>query len=523
MERAILTHPPPWKIQSNVESTDHGVRSRLLTLTFDTLRRGDGEQPDDERLPYEPEEHPDTSMPPTTPLPPTSVTALGPVFETLISCLGPHLTKFKSDSERASVFINFLGQLLGRTPEREERIAAFTFDLVCYIYNDCTRLPLDYIIDWIANNWVAQTQRQIDDQEMADDSLGNFVRDINDCLFADVATNSLCFIWDNIMRRKFIRGVDPDHLVDGDYYAISVRGVMALFEHKFKEKNRYTERAINKFLRDSFNAEEPGRGNNCATYVQLADLTQCTIKDHYARNGGRMPECVGAEHLTAERQPVMLIHASVFKAKVEYTVRKEVRGRAEIIARFKRVVPTLYGARPGQSWEPSKWTPAEVERLVTKYEHTRAIGLDESRFPPTRTTTSTRRAATSSLTPPTTTSARRARAAATSLPTKSATAPSARVTARARPPRRAPDPPQTTSHALSASAAPPSPAVPSPRFTPPWSRPVARCPSTNHARRTSRTSARRTLRRSLPRSRTPPRRSPIRSPSAAPRLPKSGS
>jgi hypothetical protein len=106
---------------------------------------------------------------------------IGPMMQTLLSSIGPYLGRFDTDSDRVDDCANLLGRLVGRAPEREERIAAMTLDMTLQVYHTSTDKNLTPIVDWFANVWVPQMKRSIDDDEMADDILGNFIRDIWDC------------------------------------------------------------------------------------------------------------------------------------------------------------------------------------------------------------------------------------------------------------------------------------------------------------------------------------------------------
>jgi hypothetical protein len=368
-------------IASNAETQDPAVMSRLLRLNFSNLVRQDTTQAP--TTPLMLESDPETTKPPPVPLPPTAILdQMSSELQTLFSCLGPELSKIAVDDGATLVSTQFLGQMLNRPPDREERMAALTFEVTCRIYSMYTQVSLDYFVDWIAHTWVPQTQRQLDDAAMEEDKLGLFCRHVNDCLTADVKTNSTFLVWDHLMRKTFIAGVDPNHLVRGKYYAIALDPTILLLHKKLgaMEKIPYSKSEIKALLRTSFANIEPKNVKGCFTKVKMADLSQHSLLDHYYDNSGRMPTSVRDAWLTKDPQFVVLIHADVFKRKVNASRTVPVHNRDQLIADFKEKLRGTYCYSAAPNYYPSEFTVARVAEVVAAYEYTREIGLDAARI-----------------------------------------------------------------------------------------------------------------------------------------------
>jgi hypothetical protein len=176
------------------------VRSRFIKYPFDKLIRN-----------FEI----DFSEPP----PCDDLAQIGQDIETLISSIGPDLSRFLTDRDRVADVIEFLGKIMGRSPQREERLAAATLDMALQVYHTYTRVDLRHVVQWHADVWVPQQMRVIEDEKVSDDVLGCFIRDVWDLNRKDPIANPNGVVWAHLYRTKFFASCDdpsnPSRIVRG--------------------------------------------------------------------------------------------------------------------------------------------------------------------------------------------------------------------------------------------------------------------------------------------------------------------
>lgn len=315
-----------------------------------------------------------------SPPPPCDIKAIGEEMEMFISSIGPDLCRFQSDPDRVNDCAALLGKLMGRLPQREERLAAATLEMTLQVYHTYTNLDLRPIVEWHSDVWVPQESRVLEQQTNTDDSLGNFLRDVWTLRRVDpvAATNSL--VWAHVYRTKFIEGADDPSLLDNKCHALAMRPLLALVERNLG--HRFKEYELRDAIRKSYMENEPGKEHPRKPLINMLSLTKKCITDHYRDNGGELPcESVLKEYLSPTPTCCMFIHASVVAEKLNGNTNTPPRGQ-QFVDEFMHMImaPGYYPfERPEEDW---LITHEDVRAVVEECKHTRGLGVEELSQPP---------------------------------------------------------------------------------------------------------------------------------------------
>lgn len=316
-----------------------------------------------------------------SPPPPCDIKAIGSEMEMFISAIGPDLCRFQSDPDRVKDCADLLGKLMGRLPQREERLAAATLDMTLQVYHTYTNLDLRPIVEWHSDVWVHQESSVLEQQINTDDCLGNFIRDVWTLRRVDpiAAANSL--VWAHVYRTKFIAGTDYPYLLGDKYHALALRPLLVMVERNLGHK--YKEYELRDAIRKSYIDNEPGNDYPRRPLVNMLSLNKKCITDHYRDNGGELPcESVLKEYLSATPLSCMLIHASVVDEKLcDNTGSTPPRGLT-FVDEFMHMIsaPGYYPfERPEEDW---LITPEDVRAVVEECKHTRGLGVEDLAPPP---------------------------------------------------------------------------------------------------------------------------------------------
>jgi hypothetical protein len=343
---------------------EKGARSRMLKVAFDPLDRNQGCVLPDCRLP--PVEHLDQ---------------IGPKMESLLSVIGPDLIRFESCPRRVNDFARFLATLIGRPPgQREESLAAYTADMTCQVVHTYTQLPLQRFVEYFALKWVPQQRLLFADTAARDDTTGSFLCDAHLCRSVDPMTNAN-FLFANTYRTHFF----PNESVILRGNQFHVFRLQQLIDLILRQTHRLHDRTQIKEDFYTLFEKTMGTPHLHRLRVRMLDYGKGCLSDLIRNNNGQLPHESQLEgNLSNEAVDVIAVPASFVHEKIGHidaAVEPE-RDHSATIAAFIRKIETrgyYPEARPAMPWS---LTLDDVDDIVARHGHTRAIGLATADFAP---------------------------------------------------------------------------------------------------------------------------------------------
>jgi hypothetical protein len=357
---------PTGSSSAKVLGVNPGVRSRMFKLPFEKLNREAG-----------------CVLPNCRP-PPCDTMMIGARMETLLSVIGPDLVRFESFPRRVDDFARFLGKLIGRAPGREERLAAATGtgDMTMQVVRTHKLMPLRPLVEWFQRVWVPQERRLIADDEARSDLVNNVLCDAFLYRNVDPLTNGNNLLYANTMRTHFFPGCDPAWLCENKFYVFDLPQLLLIIERMTHRKNIYQQvrDAFIKLFSDSEGEAHPNR-----LRVRMLDFKRKCLSDLYRDNGGELPHESQLEDKLADTpMEVIAVPARVVNKKVGHSDAPPTPepDHAATITNFIRIIETdghYPNGRPEMDWV---CTAEDVDDVVERCEHTRAIGLAAADFAP---------------------------------------------------------------------------------------------------------------------------------------------
>jgi hypothetical protein len=199
------------------------VRSRFLKLPFEEL---------DRNTPID-----------FAPPPPWHNGKIEQELQWLISCIGPNLSRFNTDSTRVRDCEKFLTKLFkvqypDSNPAREMEIVARTLNMTLQVYHTYTldHFELRPIVKWFADVWVPQEIALMQSNKV--NILGSFLKDVWSMRSNDIKSHGDNIVWVHNNRRLFYPGIDHHSLIDNMFHALHINQLCRIVDRKYG-KNKY--------------------------------------------------------------------------------------------------------------------------------------------------------------------------------------------------------------------------------------------------------------------------------------------